>query len=591
MRKRAPKPRAARAPTIRSLENSLKRLEGQQKGIESARILAKKEEEERALRASVAANPSWQKAYGDAWTRIDAAYAELPRDGAPDRLFDAEPVDRGHPCAVAGPLLPAEPEGNAARTALLSDAPLYPELEEAVLGGWLETARRTLGDDDPFVKAALQGRPARDVAHEAIAGTRLLDLAARKALVDGGTAAIRASTDPLIALARRVDPIVRDVLDWRDNRIRSVEAAAGQQIASARFEVYGRSVYPDANFTLRLGYGRTLGYEEDSTLVPWKTTFFGLFDRAEGFGDKTPYDLTERWRNGRTALNLSTPLNFVYTGDTVGGNSGSPVVNRRGEIVGINFDSNQQKLANRYAYIDEADGGRAIAVHSAAIIESLTKLYGAHNLVAELQAVQPAAAAAAHVVAGVGRAEPQLHDQQRPAARGLVARGRTAGRVEPAARERPLEHPRRRGPPLHDVPGRRAAPRTVERGRNRRLDGRGHRQDAVGVQVPVANRRLQPRRRPARDAAHRRRPAVHRRHQPSIPRIRQAHRQSVVVARSRRRVRRPAAAHQAGREVGPCQQPDRLQGHGDHDGRRSGAVADGVPPKRRRASPGRTAIT
>ena len=388
-------PEAARraGATMRSLENSLKRLGGQQKGIESARMLAKKEEEERALRASVAANPSWQKAYGGAWTRIDAAYAELPRM-APRIAFSTLSPSTAATHALSLVRYSGGPEGNAARTALLSDAPLYPELEEAVLGGWLETARRALGDNDPFVKAALQDRPARDVAHEAIAGTRLLDLAARKALVDGGTAAIRASTDPLIALARRVDPIVRDVLDWRDNRIRSVEAAAGQQIASARFEVYGRSVYPDANFTLRLGYGRTLGYEEDSTLVPWKTTFFGLFDRAEGFGDKAPYDLTERWRNGRTALNLSTPLNFVYTGDTVGGNSGSPVVNRRGEIVGINFDSNQQKLANRYAYIDEADGGRAIAVHSAAIIESLTKLYGAHNLVAELQAVQPAAAAA-----------------------------------------------------------------------------------------------------------------------------------------------------------------------------------------------------
>ena len=390
-------PEAARraSAAIRSLENSLKRLEGQQKGIESARILAKKEEEERALRASVAATPSWQKAYGDAWTRIDAAYAELPRM-APRIAFSTLSPSTAATHALSLVRYSGGTEGNAARSALLSDAPLYPELEEAVLGGWLEAARRTLGDDDPFVKAALQGRPARDVAHEVIAGTRLLDLAARKALVDGGIAAIRASTDPLIALARRVDPIVRDVLDWRDNRIRSVEAAAGQQIASARFEVYGRSVYPDANFTLRLGYGRTLGYEEDSRLVPWKTTFFGLFDRAEGFGDKTPYDLTERWRTGRTALNLSTPLNFVYTGDTVGGNSGSPVVNRRGEIVGINFDSNQQKLANRYAYIDEADGGRAIAVHSAAIIESLTKLYGAHNLVAELQAVQPAAAAAAH---------------------------------------------------------------------------------------------------------------------------------------------------------------------------------------------------
>jgi hypothetical protein len=376
---------------IRSLENSLKRLEGQQKGIESARILAKKEEEERALRAAVAGNPSWQKAYGDAWTRIDTAYAELPLM-APRIAFSIVTPSTAASHALSLVRYTAGPDGNAARTALLSDAPLYPELEEAVLGGWLEAARRALGDDDPFVKAALQGRPARDVAHGAISGTQLLDMMGRKALVDAGAAAIRASADPLLALARRVDPIMREVVEWRDNHIRSVEAAAGQRIATARFEVYGRSVYPDANSTLRLGFGRTLGYEEDSTLVPWKTTFFGLFDRAEAFGDKPPYDLAERWRRGRAALNLATPLNFVYTGDTVGGNSGSPVVNRHAEIVGLNFDSNQQKLANRYAYVDEADGGRAIAVHGAAIVESLTKVYGAHNLVAELRIAQPAAA-------------------------------------------------------------------------------------------------------------------------------------------------------------------------------------------------------
>jgi outer membrane protein assembly factor BamB len=379
--------RRANAP-IRSLENSLKRLEGQQKGIESARILEKKQQEEQALRAAVAGNPSWQKAYGDAWPRIDAAYADLPRM-APRISFSTLSPSTAASHALSLVRYTAGPDGNAARTSLLSDAPLYADLEEAVLAGWLEEARRVLGADDPFVTAALQGRAARDVAHEAISGTRLLDVSARRALLDGGVSAIRASTDPLLALARRVDPVIREVIDWRDNRIRSVEAAAGQQIASARFAAYGRTVYPDANFTLRLGFGRALGYEEDATLVPWKTTFFGLFDRAEGFGARPPYDLAERWRNGQSALNLATPFNFVYTADTVGGHSGSPIVNRRGAIVGINFDSNQQKLANRYAYVDEADGARAIAVHSAAIIESLTKLYGAQNLVAELQ-IEPA---------------------------------------------------------------------------------------------------------------------------------------------------------------------------------------------------------
>ncbi len=384
-------PEAARrsSAAIRSLENSLKRLDGQQKGIETPRILQRKEQEEQALRAAVANNPEWQRTYGDAWSRLDAAYVKLPPIAARLAFSTLGPsAVAAHAVSLARSTTAID---GATRTALLSESPLYADLEEAMLAGWLEAGRRTLGADDPFVKAALQGRAARDVAHEVIAGTRLLDVASRKALVDGGPAAIRASTDPLIVLARRVDPITRELADWRETHIRSVEVAAGQQIANARFAVYGRTIYPDANSTLRLGFGRVLGYEEDTTLVPYKTTFFGLFDRAESFGGKPPYDLTERWRNGIAQLNLATPLNFTYTGDTIGGNSGSPIVNRNGELVGLNFDSNQQKLANRYVYIDEADGARAIGVHSAAIIESLTKVYGAHNLVAELQGVGTAA--------------------------------------------------------------------------------------------------------------------------------------------------------------------------------------------------------
>jgi hypothetical protein len=211
-----------------------------------------------------------------------------------------------------------------------------------------------------------------------------VDVAGRKALLEGGPDAIRRSHDPLIALARRTEPVLRELRDWQDQRLRSVETSAGQQIAAARFAAYGKTVYPDATFTLRLGYGRVLGYEEDTTLVPWKTTLYGLYDRAESFAEKPPYNLPSRWKTGRDGLNLATPLNFVYTVDTIGGNSGSPVVNRNAELVGLNFDSNQQKLPNRYLYIDEAEGSRAIAVHVAAMIEALARLYGAQSLVSEL---------------------------------------------------------------------------------------------------------------------------------------------------------------------------------------------------------------
>jgi hypothetical protein len=259
------------------------------------------------------------------------------------------------------------------------------DLERAILAGWLEAARHALGPDDPFVRAALDGSAAAAAADAAVTTTALADPAARRQLLDGGPDAIRRSSDPLIALARRVELVLRELRTWQDERLRSVETSAGEQIAAARFAVHGKTAYPDATFTLRLGYGRVLGYAEDTTLVPWRTTFYGLFDRSESFGGKPPYDLPARWRRGREGLDLATPLNFVYTVDTVGGNSGSPIVNRDAEVVGLNFDSNRQKLPNRYLYVDEDEGSRAIAVHTAAILEVLTRLYGADALAAELR--------------------------------------------------------------------------------------------------------------------------------------------------------------------------------------------------------------
>jgi hypothetical protein len=267
---------------------------------------------------------------------------------------------------------------------LFSPAPIYPDLEEAILASWLTDAQQALGADDPFVRAALQGSTPAEAAKSAVAGTKLADVAVRKTLFEGGAEAIKKSDDPLIALARRIEPVIRELRAWNEDKIQSVETAVGQKISAARFAVLGRNVYPDANSSLRISYGRVLGYEEDTTLVPYKTTYSGLYDRAASFDEKVPYDLPARWRDGRAKLDLTTPMNFVYTADTIGGNSGSPVINRNAEVVGLNFDSNIQKLPNRYWYVDEADGGRAIAVHSAAIIEALRKMYGAEKLAAEI---------------------------------------------------------------------------------------------------------------------------------------------------------------------------------------------------------------
>ena len=379
------------------LENSLKRLVGQQEGLMNPRTFAKKEEAEAALRAKVAANPTWLKAYAPAWDQIAGAYAGLPAlakriafsnlTASPLAGMASTIVRFGD--EIQRPSAQRYSEFTDARLeglkyGLFSSAPVYTDMEEAQLAAWLEEARRVLGAEDPFVRAALDGQAPAAVAKQVMAGTALADPAARKTLVEGGPAAITASADPLVALARRVEPVIRELRAWQEEKIQSVEGRAGQKIAEARFAVYGKSAYPDANFNLRLEYGTVLGYEEDTTLVPHKTTFYGLYERAAAFGEKPPFHLPARWRDGRARLDLATPYNFVYTADTIGGNSGSPVINRNAEICGINFDSNLQKLPNRYMYIDEAEGSRAVGVHSAGILEGLRKLYGADALVAEL---------------------------------------------------------------------------------------------------------------------------------------------------------------------------------------------------------------
>jgi len=379
------------------LENSLKRLVGQQEGLMNPRIFRKKEDDEAALRAKVAANPEWLKAYAPAWDQIAGAYAGLPAlakriafsnlTASPLAGMASTIVRFGD--EIQKPSAQRYPEFTDARLeglkfGLFSSAPVYPDMEEAQLAAWLEEAQKVLGAEDPFVRAALGGQTPAALAKQVMAGTALADPAARKALVEGGPAVIRASADPLVTLARRVEPVIRELRAWQEEKIQSVEGRAGQKIAEARFAVYGKSAYPDANFNLRLEYGTVLGYEEDTTLVPYKTTFFGLYERAAAFGEKPPFQLPARWRDGRAKLDLATPYNFVYTADTIGGNSGSPVINRNGEICGINFDSNLQKLPNRYLYIDESEGSRAVGVHSAGIIEGLRKLYGADALVAEL---------------------------------------------------------------------------------------------------------------------------------------------------------------------------------------------------------------
>jgi hypothetical protein len=389
---------ARRAQTTRrGLENSIKRLTGQEEGLSSARMFARKEDEEKRLLAEIARRPELRQKYAAAWDEIATAYSDLPSMSKRIAFTVLTPSRLG---TIASQLVryaseTAKPNSQrydefrenrleSLKLTLLSPAPVYPEMEEAILAAWFEEAQKTLGANDPFVRAALEGGTPAEVAHKVVAGTKLTDVAFRKSLVEGGAEAIAKSDDPLVALARRVEPVYRELRAWNEQHILSVEASAGQRIAEARFAVYGKSVYPDATFTPRISYGRVVGYEEDTTLVPYKTTFYGLYERARGFDEKPPFDLPQRWKTAQARIDLSTPFNFVYTADTIGGNSGSPVINRDAEIVGLNFDSNIQKLPNRYWYVDDAEGSRAVAVHSAAIIEALRKMYDAGKLADEL---------------------------------------------------------------------------------------------------------------------------------------------------------------------------------------------------------------
>jgi hypothetical protein len=265
---------------------------------------------------------------------------------------------------------------------LLSPAPLYPDLEEVTLADALEESLEVLGQDDPFIKLVLASRSPKEVAHELLSNSQITSLEFRKSLLEGGLSAIEKSSDPLIVAARKIEPLTRDLITLFENEIQSVELSCGERIGKARFGVYGKTLYPDATFSPRLSYGTVAGYEIGTTYVPYKNTFFGLFDRAASFNNKPPFDLPQRVLDRVNSINLNAPYNFICTADIIGGNSGSPVINQKAEIVGLIFDGNIQSLVWQYLYTDEQ--ARSVAVHSVGIIEALRKIYSANELADEL---------------------------------------------------------------------------------------------------------------------------------------------------------------------------------------------------------------
>jgi len=385
------------------IQNSRKAYLGMLGGLQDPAIMEKKRELEKSLRDKVSADPKLQQAYGDAWDQVSATLKTLVKIRDEYNLIGYGPAKRAQAfnsdlfdtAMTLLRLAQETPKPNNQRLRefseanleplklqLFSEAPIYDDFETVKLADSLGLMMEVMGADSDLVKKVMAGKSPRDRAAELVHGTKLKDVAVRKQLADGGMKAIDASNDPMIELAKLIDAPARRVRQTFEQQVDEPQRQAYGKIANARFAVYGSSIYPDATFTLRLAFGEAKGYTEEGKKIPWATTLGGTFEHAGAHDNKDPFELPAVWNERKAKLNLSTPFNFVSTADIIGGNSGSPVVNRNGELVGIIFDGNIQSLVLDYIYTDQES--RAVAVHSAGILEALRKVYAADRLVAEI---------------------------------------------------------------------------------------------------------------------------------------------------------------------------------------------------------------
>ncbi|MGA3127011.1 MAG: S46 family peptidase [Candidatus Korobacteraceae bacterium] len=386
------------ADDIFGVENSLKAYKGRKGGLDDKELMGKKAAAEQKLRAAVDADPKLKAAYGTAWDEIAKAgkvrdhlflpFVFVERNGG----FNAQMAGYARTLVrVTADKQKPNPDRLREYTdarlpsleqRLLSAAPVYRTLDVATLTESLTLMRDKLGADDPTVQRALQGKTPAEAAKVYIDGSKLDDPTLRKQLYEGGWAAVEASTDPLIVLMRDIDPRARELRKQWDDKVEAVLRLNSTKLAKARFAVLGTSSYPDATFTLRLSYGTIKGYEEKHHFIEPYTNMGGAFEHAAANGNKGDFELPKTWDSVKSKLDLKTPLNFVHTSDIIGGNSGSPTVDRKGEVVGIIFDGNIESLPWDFAYDDKV--GRAVSVDSRAILEAMRKIYNAAPLADEL---------------------------------------------------------------------------------------------------------------------------------------------------------------------------------------------------------------
>jgi Peptidase S46 len=379
-------------------QNSRKARLGGLAGLQDPAIMDLKRQQEKALRDAVQKDPKLAQEYGDAWDQVARSIEVLGGIYDEYQLLEQGRAFNSDLFTIARRLLRLSEESNkpnserlreygeagldSLKQQLFSEAPIYPDLEIIKLADSLGMLMEILGADNPLVLKILDGKSPRERAAELVSGSKLADVALRKQLAEGGTAAIDKSRDPMIELAKLVDEPSRKVRRIYEDQVDEPQRQAYGKIAQARFAIYGDSVYPDATFTLRLAYGTVAGYQEAGTKLPPWTTIAGAYQHSADHGGKDPFELPESWIKHKKDLDLNTPFNFVSTADIIGGNSGSPVINRAGEVVGLIFDGNIQSLVLDFIY--SQDQARATSVHSAAIVEALRKVYNAKELADEL---------------------------------------------------------------------------------------------------------------------------------------------------------------------------------------------------------------
>lgn len=374
------------------VQNSRKAYTGMLRGLQDPEFIASKSAAENALLKELATRPALKDSV-EAWKTIEDV--QKRRDELLGRSASFANRSKLYSIAEELVLMAAEDEKpsserlreyrDSARESLeqelYSPAPIYKDLERVQLADALALFMEQRGGDDPLVREVLDGRSPQELATELVERTELEEVATRRRIAEAGPQGIADSKDPLIQLARLLEPEYR-ALRKQTEELDELERQAYAKITEAKVAIEGTSGYPDATFTLRLAFGVVKGYVEDGrTLPPW-TTFAGAFQHEAEHDAEGDWALPESWQRHKEDLGLSTPLNFVCTADIIGGNSGSPVVNQAGELVGVIFDGNLQSLTADFFYTDEV--ARAIAVHSSGIREALLKIYGAERLVQEL---------------------------------------------------------------------------------------------------------------------------------------------------------------------------------------------------------------